>query len=60
MFNQLLERLWNDESGQDLVEYVLIIVLIALAVTAALSLLGEDISNAYSETGANLESQLGG
>ena len=56
--SHLVQRLWSDESGQDLVEYVLIIVLIALAVTAALSLLADDISNAFSETGANLNSQI--
>ena len=55
----LLQQLWSDESGQDLVEYVLIIALIALAVTAALALLGDDISEAYSETSANLDSQIG-
>lgn len=42
-----LGRLWADESGQDLIEYVLIIVFVALAVVAALELLGEGVSSRY-------------
>ena len=45
--SNLLASLWSDESGQDLVEYVLIVVLIAVAAVAAMNLLGEEVSNAF-------------
>ena len=39
----------TDEKGQGLVEYALILVLIAMAVLAALQLVGPAIGNIYSE-----------
>lgn len=51
----LLQRLWNDESGQDLVEYVLIIVLVALAVVAALEFLGGAITTVFNNAGSELQ-----
>jgi len=35
-----MRRLWKEESGEDLVEYVLVAALIALAVVAAVKTLG--------------------
>ena len=40
---QFLDTLWNDESGQDLTEYVLLVVIIALGVTLAAIALREEI-----------------
>jgi pilus assembly protein Flp/PilA len=40
-------RLFKDEEGQGLVEYALILVLIALAVMAAMTYLKGGIGNAY-------------
>jgi len=42
------------EKGQGLVEYALILVLIAIVVIAALSLLGPQIGNIFSEISNNL------
>lgn len=52
----LLRSLWSDESGQDLVEYVLILVLIALAAVAALQFLGGEVNQALSDAGTQLQS----
>jgi len=52
--SNLIRSIWRDESGQDLVEYVLIIVLIALAVVGALSALGTEVENVFN----NAEQQL--
>jgi Flp pilus assembly pilin Flp len=41
---QLLRTLWSNNDGQDLVEYALIILLIATALVAAASSLGSAIS----------------
>lgn len=54
MLTQFMQSLWSDESGQDLVEYVLIIVLVALAVFAALQLLGTNVSQRFSTTAASV------
>jgi len=50
----LLKRLWKEEEGQDLVEYGLLIVLVALACTAALQGLAGGISNMFSSAVGNL------
>jgi pilus assembly protein Flp/PilA len=47
----LLERLWQEEEGQDLVEYALLVVLIALAVAAAMNTLANSIASAFSAAG---------
>jgi pilus assembly protein Flp/PilA len=52
----LLKRLWQEEEGQDLVEYGLLLVLIALAATAAMGTLASAISNAFKNASANLSS----
>jgi pilus assembly protein Flp/PilA len=46
---RFLRRLWQDEQGQDLTEYALLMVLIALAAVAAMGTLGNAINNAFSD-----------
>jgi pilus assembly protein Flp/PilA len=50
----ILRRLWNEEEGQDLVEYGLLVVLIALVAIAAMNNLASSISNVYANAAANL------
>jgi pilus assembly protein Flp/PilA len=50
-----LRALWRDESGQGLVEYALIIALVAIAVIAALALLGGRIGNIFDRIGNTLD-----
>jgi pilus assembly protein Flp/PilA len=50
----LLIHLWRDEEGQDLVEYALLVVLVALAAVAAMGTLANNISAAFSNAGAKL------
>ena len=52
---QALLRLWTDESGQDLVEYALLVVLLTLVVIAALRLIGPTISGFFNDVTSNLE-----
>jgi Flp pilus assembly pilin Flp len=49
-----LRRLWSEEEGQDLVEYGLLVVLIALVAIAAMNNLASSISNVYANAAANL------
>jgi Flp pilus assembly pilin Flp len=51
---RFLKLLWSDESGQDLTEYALLIVLVALGSVAAMNNLAIDISLAFSKAGSNL------
>ena len=51
---QLALRLWREEKGQDLTEYALLLVLIALASILAMRSLATAISTAYSNAAANL------
>jgi len=46
MFNAI-KRFWNDESGQGLVEYALILFLIAIVVIIALTTLGKKTNNVF-------------
>lgn len=54
--NRLLYRLWREEEGQDLTEYGLVLVLIALAAISSMSTLASGISNVFSTAAANLSS----
>lgn len=44
----LLARLLKEESGQDLIEYALVVALVAFAATAGMSTLAGGINNAFS------------
>ena len=50
----ILRRLWTEEDGQDLTEYALLLVLIALASMAALSPLAKAINSVFSNAAVNL------
>jgi len=50
-----LLRLWTDESGQDLVEYGLLLVLLSLVVIASVRLLGPTIAGFFNNIGTNLQ-----
>jgi len=43
----MLKQFWNDESGQGLVEYALILFLIAVVVIFALTRLGKKTNNVF-------------
>jgi len=44
---KLLQKLWKDESGQGLVEYGLLILLIVVIAVAALKLFGGSITTMF-------------
>jgi pilus assembly protein Flp/PilA len=50
----LLSRLWKEEEGQDLTEYALLLVLIALASMAALTPLATAINKVFANAASNL------
>jgi len=44
----LMIRLWKEEEGQDLVEYGLLLVLIALVAIASITTIGSSVSKIFS------------
>jgi pilus assembly protein Flp/PilA len=47
-------QLLKDESGQDLIEYALVVALIAFAATAGMSSLADAINTAFNHMGTKL------
>jgi pilus assembly protein Flp/PilA len=52
------QNLLSSEEGQDLVEYALVVALIALAATAGMKTLASDLSAAFSTVGTTLNSDV--
>jgi len=48
----------RSEEGQDLIEYALVVALIAFAATAGMNTLATDINNAFLKIGNSLNSAL--
>jgi pilus assembly protein Flp/PilA len=55
---QNLKSRLTEEEGQDLVEYALVVALIALAATAGMNTLASDISAAFTSIGNTLNTSL--
>ena len=49
-----IQNLLSREEGQDLIEYALVVALIAFAATAAMGTLASDINNAFINIGTKL------
>jgi Flp pilus assembly pilin Flp len=54
--SDLLKRLVREEQGQDLVEYALLLVFLALAAIAVLPTLGQAVNNVFSSSASALTS----
>jgi pilus assembly protein Flp/PilA len=57
IFDQLV-RLHKENSGQGLVEYVLLIALVAFAATAGMGSLASSINSAFSQVGTIISSYI--
>jgi pilus assembly protein Flp/PilA len=55
-FSIKLRTLLSDEQGQDLIEYALVVAIIAFGATAAMSTLSSDINQAFSTIATELTS----
>ena len=56
MINSILAALWQEEEGQDLVEYSLLLAFIALAAIALLSAAGGSVKTIWTSINTNLAS----
>jgi pilus assembly protein Flp/PilA len=54
-----LQTLMLREEGQDLIEYALVVALIAFAATAGMKVLATDINTAFTNIGTTLTSYTG-
>ena len=55
-----LKRLWQDQCGQDLVEYVLLMVIVTLGVVASVRTVGQSVANGMTAASSNLMAQVPG
>ena len=53
-----MRDLMSSEDGQDLIEYALVVALIALGATAGMQTVAMDINNAFGTIGSNLTSAI--
>jgi pilus assembly protein Flp/PilA len=51
---EMIKRFLQDEQGQDLVEYALLLVFLALAAIAVLPTLGQAVNNVFSQSASSL------
>ena len=58
MLSIKLHTLLPDEQGQDLIEYALVVALIAFGATAAMSTLSSDINTAFANIGTALTTSV--
>lgn len=49
-----MKQLWTDERGQDATEYILLVVLIALVITAGMTALSTGINGAFTNAAGTL------
>jgi pilus assembly protein Flp/PilA len=50
----LIKRLWSEEEGQDLVEYGLLVALVALAATAGMNSIANAINTTLTSIGTSM------
>jgi Flp pilus assembly pilin Flp len=51
---QLLWKVWNDDNGQDIAEYALMLTVILLIVAATVSSIGTNAQNIFSNVATKL------
>jgi Flp pilus assembly pilin Flp len=51
----LLQRLWNEESGQDIAEYAVMLAVILVIVVGTVRLIGSNANNVFSSVGSAIQ-----
>jgi Flp pilus assembly pilin Flp len=52
---QLLKQLWNDERGQDIAEYAVMLAVILVIVVGTIRLIGSNANNVFSQVGSSIQ-----
>jgi Flp pilus assembly pilin Flp len=50
-----LRNLWNDESGQDIAEYAVMLAVILVIVVGTVRLIGSNANNVFSNVGSAIQ-----
>ena len=51
----LLQQLWNDEQGQDIAEYAIMLAVILIIVVGTVKLIGSNANNTFSNVASSLQ-----
>ena len=51
----LLEQLWNDERGQDIAEYAVMLAVILVIVVGTIRLIGSNANTVFSQVGSSIQ-----
>jgi Flp pilus assembly pilin Flp len=52
---KILQHLWNDESGQDIAEYAVMLAVILVIVVGTIRLIGSNANNVFSSVGSSIQ-----
>ena len=52
---KLLQQLWNDEHGQDIAEYAVMLAVILVIVVGTIRLIGSNANNVFSQVGSAIQ-----
>jgi Flp pilus assembly pilin Flp len=55
MFNTLMRRLWQEEQGQDIAEYAVMLAVILVIVVGTIRLIGSNSNNVFSNVASSLQ-----
>jgi Flp pilus assembly pilin Flp len=50
-----LQKLWKDESGQDIAEYAVMLAVILVIVVGTIRLIGSNANNVFSQVGSSIQ-----
>jgi Flp pilus assembly pilin Flp len=50
-----LQRLWSDESGQDIAEYSVMLAVVLVIVVGTIRLIGSNAGNVFSQVGSTIQ-----
>jgi Flp pilus assembly pilin Flp len=52
---KFLKQLWNDEQGQDIAEYAVMLAVILVIVVGTIRLIGSNANNVFSQVGSSIQ-----
>jgi Flp pilus assembly pilin Flp len=52
---ELVKRLWNDDSGQDIAEYAVMLAVILVLVVGTVRLIGSNANTVFSEAASSVQ-----
>jgi Flp pilus assembly pilin Flp len=53
--SKLIQQLWNNEQGQDIAEYAVMLAVILVIVVGTIRLIGSNANNVFSQVGSSIQ-----